>query len=503
VFTAVFILVLSITNACIYIKRFTRFAGEAFGALIAILFMQQAIKGLVEEFQRDDLDSTQRLINGLWSLFLAFGMLLTSLMVRTARSWRFLLSPFRALLADYGVPILVVVWTGISYSVSYDGVPSRVQTPDTWNVKECWKVTTIMSSVPSKFIGAAVIPALIITVLFFFDHNVSSQLAQQPEFNLKKPPAYHYDMLLLAIMTLICGLLGIPPVNGVIPQSPMHTKSLALIQKDNKKPKETDREIVTSPTTIKGNLPEGSSETSGSWASQEGLKGAVDVEGIPCLNGQGQVVSLEIAEQRGSGLFQSLGIGACLGLTPAIRWLPTAVLWGYFAFMAIESLPGSQLWERTLLLMTDPRRRYMALEKEHVAFLEIVPFKVIAGFTILQDLIVLGIYGLTWAGIAGVLFPIPIMLLVPFRQYIMPKIFNATYLEELDKSTEEEAPALSHREALEEAEMQGFGSRAIDEADVSGADIDSEMAHYRIVHHATHEQLHARRKKSGSSRERI
>ena len=460
--------------------------------------MQQAIKGLVEEFQRDDLDSTQRLMNGLWSLFLAFGMLLTSLMVRTARSWRFLLSPVRALLADYGVPILVVVWTGISYSVSYAGVPARVQTPDTWNVKECWKVTTVMSSVPSKYIGASVIPAIIISVLFFFDHNVSSQLAQQPEFNLKKPPAYHYDMLLLAIMTLICGLLGIPPVNGVIPQSPMHTKSLALIQKDTKKLKEADRENGTNPATHEGNVAEGSSETSCSWASQEGLKGTVDVdvEGSPCLIGEGQVVSLEIAEQRGSGLFQSLGVGACLGLTPAIRWLPTAVLWGYFAFMAIESLPGSQLWERTLLLMTDPRRRYMAFEKKHVAFLETVPFKVIAGFTILQVLIVLGIYGLTWAGIAGVLFPIPIMLLVPFRQYIMPKIFNTTYLEELDKSTEEEAPALSHQEALEEAEMQGFGSHAIDEADVSGVDIDSEMAHYRIVHHATHEQLHARRRKS-------
>jgi len=57
-----------------------------------------------------------------------------------------------------------------------------------------------MSDVPAAYIGAAVIPALIITVLFYFDHNVSSQLAQQPEFNLKKPSAYHYDMLLLGTM---------------------------------------------------------------------------------------------------------------------------------------------------------------------------------------------------------------------------------------------------------------------------------------------------------------
>ncbi|KAM1125771.1 hypothetical protein FF1_041038 [Malus domestica] len=31
--------------------------------------------------------------------------------------------------------------------------------------------------------------------------------------------------------TLMCGLLGIPPSNGVIPQSPMHTKSLATLKR--------------------------------------------------------------------------------------------------------------------------------------------------------------------------------------------------------------------------------------------------------------------------------
>jgi hypothetical protein len=55
-------------------------------------------------------------------------------------------------------------------------------------------------------------------LLFFFDHSVSSQMAQQPEFNLQKPSAYHYDFCLLGIMTLGCGLIGVPPVNGVLPQ---------------------------------------------------------------------------------------------------------------------------------------------------------------------------------------------------------------------------------------------------------------------------------------------
>lgn len=36
-----------------------------------------------------------------------------------------------------------------------------------------------MGSVGGQWIAAALIPAAIITVLFFFDHNVSAQLAQQ------------------------------------------------------------------------------------------------------------------------------------------------------------------------------------------------------------------------------------------------------------------------------------------------------------------------------------
>ena len=55
-----------------------------------------------------------------------------------------------------------------------------------------------MGLVPGRFIAAALVPALIISTLFYFDHNVSSQLAQQPEFNLRKPSAYHWDLLLLS-----------------------------------------------------------------------------------------------------------------------------------------------------------------------------------------------------------------------------------------------------------------------------------------------------------------
>lgn len=57
-----------------------------------------------------------------------------------------------------------------------------------------------MVRVPPLYIFAAIIPAVMIAGLYFFDHSVAAQMAQQPEFNLKNPSAYHYDLFLLGVM---------------------------------------------------------------------------------------------------------------------------------------------------------------------------------------------------------------------------------------------------------------------------------------------------------------
>lgn len=60
-----------------------------------------------------------------------------------------------------------------------------------------------MGKVSLEHIFAAFVPALMVAGLYFFDHSVASQLAQQKEFNLKKSSAYHYDILLLGFMVYI------------------------------------------------------------------------------------------------------------------------------------------------------------------------------------------------------------------------------------------------------------------------------------------------------------
>lgn len=92
-----------------------------------------------------------------------------------------------------------------------------------------WYGLQDMGKVPGAYIAGALVPALIITILFYFDHSVSSQLAQTPDFNLRKPSAYSWDLLLLGFMTFACGIIGIPPVNGVLPQVRLLPCPLSLL----------------------------------------------------------------------------------------------------------------------------------------------------------------------------------------------------------------------------------------------------------------------------------
>lgn len=84
------------------------------------------------------------------------------------------------------------------------------------------------------------------------------------------------------------------------------------------------------------------------------------------------------------------------------------------------------------------------LEDNHATFVETVPFKTIAWFTLFQTVYLLLCFGITWIPIAGVLFPLLIMLLVPVRQYLLPKFFKGAHLQDLDAAEYEEAPAIAY-----------------------------------------------------------
>lgn len=78
------------------------------------------------------------------------------------------------------------------------------------------------------------------------------------------------------------------------------------------------------------------------------------------------------------------------------------------------------------------------LAGSHASFVESVPFKIIALFTVLQLVYLLVCWGVTWIPIGGILFPLPFFLLVSIREHLLPKLFDPRYLQELDASEYEE-----------------------------------------------------------------
>ncbi|KAI4380679.1 hypothetical protein MLD38_006842 [Melastoma candidum] len=485
VWTALLLFLLAIFNACNVITKFTRIAGELFGMLIAVLFMQEAIKGVIGEFKTSHEDNLLaeknlfewRYVNGLLGIVFSFGLLLTAMKSRRARSWPYGTGWFRGFLADYGVPFMVLVWSGLALAVPDkvpSGVPRRLVSPLPWDTASLnhWFVIKDMGKVSPTYICGAFIPAVMIAGLYFFDHSVASQLAQQQEFNLKNPSAYHYDMFLLGITTLICGLVGLPPSNGVLPQSPMHTKSLAVLKRQmiRKRMVESAKacmKLRASKSEIYGKMQEVFIEMDSPTVSNHGnasatkeleqLKDAVlksddkeskDGEFDPAKHIDAHL-PVRVNEQRLSNLLQSLLVGASLMAMPLIKQIPTSVLWGYFAYMAIDSLPGNQFWERMLLLFVTPSRRYKILQGAHASFVESVPFKWIAAFTLFQFVYLLICFGITWIPVAGILFPLPFFLLISLREHVLPKFFHPQYLHELDAAGYEEIPGRAPHQGLD------------------------------------------------------
>ncbi|XP_020520686.1 probable boron transporter 2 isoform X2 [Amborella trichopoda] len=523
VWTAFLLFLLAILGACSIINRFTRVAGELFGLLIAMLFMQQAIRGVVDEFRipkRENPKLTEfqdswRFGNGMFALVLSFGLLLTALRSRKARSWRYGTGWLRGFIADYGVPLMVLIWTAVSYIPVHDvptGIPRRLFSPNPWSpgAYSNWTVIKEMVNVPLLYIIGAFIPATMIAVLYYFDHSVASQLAQQKEFNLRKPPSFHYDLLLLGFLVILCGLLGIPPSNGVIPQSPMHTKSLATLKHQLLRNKlvatarksiskneslgqlygtmqeayhQMQTPLVYQPQSAPG-LRELKESTIQLASSSGNIDSPVDESVFDVEKDIDDLLPVEVKEQRLSNLLQSIMVVGCVAAMPLLKKIPTSVLWGYFAFMAIESLPGNQFWERILLLFTAPSRRYKVLEDTHASFVETVPFKTIATFTIFQTAYLLVCFGITWIPIAGVLFPLLIMLLVPVRQYVLPKFFKGAHLQDLDAAEYEEAPPLPFTIADESHQVFGSGIRGghADDAEILDDIITRSRGEIRHTH---------------------
>jgi hypothetical protein len=241
-----------------------------------------------------------------------------------------------------------------------------------------------------KWVFVALPIGCLVTLLFYYDHNLSSITAQARQFPLKKPAGFHWDFFLLGWTTMISAFIGIPYPNGLVPQAPVHTDAL---------------------TTYK------------------------DEEEIIDKKDGGQIIrkrtiATHVTEQRISHLLMGLAIIGTMSrpLLVVLGTMPRAIFGGVFLVVGWGSIEGNGILKKLVFLATE--RRFIQPDEP---LLKIRRTRILH-FVLYQLL--------TWAAsvaisqtIAAIGFPVIVTVLIPFRVYVIPKIFTAEELMIMDSLT--------------------------------------------------------------------
>ncbi|PBP24159.1 hypothetical protein BUE80_DR004928 [Diplocarpon rosae] len=285
--------ILAITNACNALKYVTRFSCDIFGFYVAFIYLQKGIQVLTRQGSAEPF---------YLSIVVALLVLVVGYLCGVIGDSSLFQHYIRVFIKDYGTPLTLVFFTGFVHigrmrDVNLETLPTSKSFSPT--IDRGWFVHFWDVRISDVFIA---IPfAILLTILFYFDHNVSSLMAQGTEFPLRKPAGFHWDIFLLGLTTGIAGLLGIPSPNGLIPQAPFHTASLCVTK------------VITDP-------------------NEDGAS-----------KGHVTTVTSHVVEQRFSNLAQGLlTLGTMTGpLLVVLHLIPQGVLAGLFFVMGVQALEGN------------------------------------------------------------------------------------------------------------------------------------------------------------------
>ncbi|PKS10716.1 hypothetical protein jhhlp_002473 [Lomentospora prolificans] len=381
IWSLIFHWLLAVTNSCNLLKYVTRFPCDIFGFYVAFIYLQKGIQVL------ERLGSGESFYLSIVAALLVF---MVAYLCGELGTSSLFTHTIRVFLKDYGTPLTLIFFTGFVYigrmkDVDLEVLPTSIAFMPT--TRQSWIVDPRDVTVGQVFIAAPF--AILLTILFWFDHNVSSLIAQGTEFPLRKPAGFHWDFFLLGLTTGVAGILGLPFPNGLIPQAPFHTESLCVTRSI----KELDE---------KG-------EHKGGYITE----------------------TTHVVEQRFSNLAQGLlTLGTMTGpLLVCLHLIPHGVLAGLFFVMGVQALEANGITAKLIFLGRDK-----ALTPHNHPLLQIRRRRAIWFFVAIE---LVG-FGATFAitqTIAAVGFPVFIMALIPIRTLLLPKWFTDEELNALDEPT--------------------------------------------------------------------
>ena len=376
--------VLAIFNAHDWTMRYvTTFSTEIFSLLNSVIYFHKA----VQELQRAH--DVLSLAAFLYAVIGAIGTMLVAIFLSTAENWRPLFHKYiRMGLAEYAAAISIVIFIGIPHVGELALLDKRTLQVSDQVFRPSDPNRTVFFvqfwHLPISWIFAALIPGFIITILFFFDHEVSSIICTIDRYGTKKPGGFAWDIVLLGITTALCGILGIPPANGLLPQAPLHSESLL----------HTEEEKIT--ITI-------------------GRDVKSEVRDVH-----------RVYEQRWSALLHACAILAFISppLQHVLGLTPTSVLAGLFMFMGQQSLAVNPILLRFFHLLT-PLSELPQLSES------VKGYRGIHAYTITQIVMTILIFAVTLTKGAPA-FPIIIIACVPARLLLMNHFWHREILRYVD-----------------------------------------------------------------------
>uniref|UniRef100_A0A673TYF9 Solute carrier family 4 member 11 n=1 Tax=Suricata suricatta TaxID=37032 RepID=A0A673TYF9_SURSU len=421
-----FLALYALFNLSLIMSLFKRSTEEIIALFISITFMLDAVKGMVKIFQKYYYDyDFVSYHNGSTSLMSLLGLgtslnsslhsalntsLLTSppalssvnspapehpgretavlsLLIMLGTLWlsytlyQFKKSPYlhpymREILSDCALPISVLTFSLIC---SY-GFREIKMSQFRYNPSKSLFEVAEMHSLSLEAIAGAMGLGFLLSLLFFIEQNLVAALANAPENRLVKGTAYHWDLLLIAIINSGLSLFGLPWIHAAYPHSPLHVRALAMVEER--------------------------------------------VE-----NGHIYETIVNVKETRLTTLGASILVGFSLLLLPfPLQWIPKPVLYGLFLYIALTSIDGNQLFERVALLLKDQT----SYPPTH--YIRRVPQRKIHYFTGLQvlQLLLLCAFGISTLPYMKMIFPLIMIVMIPIRYNLLPRIIEAKYLDAMD-----------------------------------------------------------------------
>lgn len=388
------ILLVLVVVACegsFLVRYLSRYTQEIFSFLISLIFIFETFSKLVTIFKSHPLKREYNVTHqfqpgvpepntALLSLVLMVGTFFLAFFLRKFKNSSFLPGKVRRLIGDFGVPISIFVMALADFFIN-DTYTQKLSVPKglqvTNPIARDWFIPPMgmKHQFPIWMMFASVIPALLVFILIFLETQITTLIVSKPERKLVKGTGFHLDLLLIVAMGGLAALFGMPWLSATTVRTITHANALTIMSK----------------------------------TSAPGEKSQI----------------LEVKEQRISGLLVAVLIGVSILMEPILKFIPLAVLFGIFLYMGVTSLFGIQLFDRILLLLKPPKYHP---DEPYVTRVKTWRMHLFT-FTQIIVLVVLWVVKSTPASLA---LPFVLILTVPLRRFLLPKIFRDIELKCLD-----------------------------------------------------------------------